>query len=329
MISEVQIPSGDMSHYLARELIPSNIMHSIQRTAGGAAEASSPVVALSHYPKVTRVALVVLWEHRRKLAGFLVMAEEFYDEDMARRQEKLAATPDMAAQRRSILDRLALEAGEHVLDVGSGNGIFAREILNIVGDQGRVCGVDSSAAMIEMASRICPQGRFMDGDATDLPFEDQSFDAVTASQLLCFVPDNDKAVSEMFRVLRPGGRAVILDSDWDSLVWNCRNLRLMDRAIRMLTGAYADAHVPRTLSRRLIAAGFEITDRRVHAVVNWERDPESYSQQTIGFIKAMTEASPEFAEEDWNIWIADQEAVAESGEYLFSLNRYIFSAAKP
>jgi len=257
------------------------------------------------------------------------MAEGFYNEDMARQQERLAATSDMVAQRRVLLDLLNLEAGERVLDVGSGNGIFAREMLNVVGKDGQVRGVDSSAAMVAMASRLCPEGRFLEGNATDLPVEDRSFDAVTASQLLCFVADNDKAVAEMFRVLRPGGRAVILDSDWGSLVWNCRNRDLMDRSISMLTGPYADAHVPRTLSRRLMAAGFEIAERRIHAVVNWEPDSDSYSQQTIGFIKPMMEAAPEFTDEDWATWIADQEATAKAGEYLFSLNRYIFRAVKP
>lgn len=257
------------------------------------------------------------------------MTEHFYDEDMARRQEKLASTPDMAGQRRAVLERLALEPGERVLDVGSGNGIFARELLEIVGSEGRVCGVDSSIAMIEMASSICPQGRFHEGSATDLPFEDHSFDAVTASQLLCFVADGDRVVSEMFRVLRRGGRLVILDSDWGSLVWNCRDRALMDRAIQMLTAPYADAHVPRTLSRRLLAAGFEILDRRAYPVVNWEPQPDSYSQQTVGFVQAMVESSPDFTGEDWNAWITDQQAVTAAGEYLFSLNRYIFSARRP
>jgi arsenite methyltransferase len=257
------------------------------------------------------------------------MTQQFYDEDMARQQEKLAATPDMLAQRRVMLDLLDLKEGEHVLDVGSGNGIFAREMLEIVSASGHVCGVDSAEPMVRMARGLCPNGRFLQGDATDLPVEDLSFDVVTASQLLCFVRDVDKALSEMFRVLKAGGRAMILDSDWGSLVWNCRNRALMNRVITMLTGPYADAHVPRTLSRRLVAVGFRITDRRAFSIVNWQPDPDSYSRQTMGFIKPMMAASDEFSENDWDAWDADQTATAEAGEYMFSLNRYIFTAAKP
>ena len=257
------------------------------------------------------------------------MMQQFYDEDMARQQVKVAATPDMVAQRRVMLDLLDLKEGEHVLDVGSGNGIFAREMLETVTDSGHVCGIDSAEPMVVMAAGLCPNGRFLQGDATALPVEDLSFDVVTASQLLCFVSDVDKALSEMFRALKPGGRLVILDSDWGSLVWNCRDQALMDRVITMMTGPYADAHVPRTLSRRLVATGFQITDRRAFSVLNWEPDADSYSRQTVGFLKPMMEASDEFTEEDWDTWDADQTATAEAGEYMFSLSRYIFTAVKP
>jgi arsenite methyltransferase len=257
------------------------------------------------------------------------MANDFYDEDMARQQERLAATPDMQSQRRIMLDLLDLKAGEHVLDVGSGNGIFAREMLEVLSKSGYVCGVDSAEPMVRMAKALCPGGEFFLGDATDLPIEDVSFDVVTASQLLCFVTDADKALSEMSRVLKPGGRLVILDSDWGSLVWHCRDEALMNRVITMLTGPYADAHVPRTLSRRLLGAGFQITERRSFSVLNWEPNADSYSQQTVGFIKPMMEASDDFTEDDWLTWDAGQKATAEAGEYMFSLNRYIFQAVKP
>jgi len=256
-------------------------------------------------------------------------SKQFFDEDMARQQERLAATIDMKAQRDILMELMDLQSGEAVLDVGAGNGIFAREIAERVGDGGQICGIDSAEPMITMSSAMCPAGEFLLGDATDLPVADGRFDVVTASQLLCFVGDPDRAVLEMYRVLKPGGRVVILDSDWGSLVWNCQNQDLMDRVIEMFTGPYADAHVPRTLSRRLVAAGFKMTDRRTHTVLNWQPDPESYSQQTVGFIKSMMRASDDFTDADWETWIADQQATAQAGDFLFSLNRYLFCATKP
>ena len=61
------------------------------------------------------------------------MEKQFYDEGMARQQEKLAATPDMVAQRQVMLNELRLKECGRVLEVGSGNGIFAREMLEVVG----------------------------------------------------------------------------------------------------------------------------------------------------------------------------------------------------
>jgi ubiquinone/menaquinone biosynthesis C-methylase UbiE len=257
------------------------------------------------------------------------MEKQFYDEDMARQQEKLAATSDMVIQRRFMLNQLRLKEGERVLDIGSGNGILAREMLEVVGESGHVCGVDSAEPMVSMATALCPNGQFLQGDTTALPVEDSSFDVVTASQLLCFVSAADMALSEMFRALKPGGRLVILDSDWGSLVWNCIDRSLMDRVFRLMIGAYADAHVPRTLSRRLTAAGFQITSRRSFSVINWEPGEDTYVKQLMGFIGPMMEASNDFTKDDWEAWSEDQKATAEAGEFMFSVNRYIFSAMKP
>lgn len=257
------------------------------------------------------------------------MAQEFYTEDMVRQQEKLALTPDIARQRKELLASLALRPGERALDVGAGNGIFARDMKEAIGAEGAIYGIDSSPLMVDLAAGFCPGGAFRQGDATALPHDDGAFDVVTASQLICFVPEPDAAVREMFRVLKPGGRAVILDTDWDSLVWNCRDEALMARAMALFRSPYADACAPRTLSRRLTAAGFGITERRSFTVLNWEIDPDSYAQQTAGFIKAMMADSEAFTDEDWERWSADQAAAAAAGEFMFSLNRYIFRAGKP
>jgi len=107
------------------------------------------------------------------------MTDQYWGEEKSREQAKAAATREMVAQRRAILDALSLDQGERVLEVGSGNGVLAREMLEIVGASGHVCGIDSSGPMVKLAEQICPNGRFIEGDATDLPVEDLSFDAVT------------------------------------------------------------------------------------------------------------------------------------------------------
>jgi arsenite methyltransferase len=258
-----------------------------------------------------------------------IMPEQFYDEAMAKQQEALAATPDKKRDRDIVLGKLALRPCESVLEIGSGNGIFCREMLDAMGWDGHVCGLDNAEPMIRLAKALCPQADFHLGSATTLPFDDARFDAVTGAQVLCFIDDQTAAVREMFRVLKPGGRLVVLDTDWRSLVWNCADQKMMDRVMKLFTSVYADAHVPRTLSRRLEGAGFRIRDRLSHVILNWSLTSENYAGQTIGFVRPMMEKSADFSDDDWTEWIADQKATNESGEYLFSLNRYVFCAEKP
>lgn len=99
--------------------------------------------------------------------------------------------------------------GERLLDVACGTGIVARKAVGMVGDAGQVFGLDLNPSMLEIAQRLEPLIEWREGSAVDLPFPDQSFDVVTCQQGLQFFPDRLKAVSEMRRVLAPGGRLAV------------------------------------------------------------------------------------------------------------------------
>ncbi len=259
----------------------------------------------------------------------MTASNHYYDADMARNQARLASTPDMAAQRRRMLECLNLQRGETVLDIGCGNGFFARDIAALVGQSGKVCGTDGSPDMIGMAREICPGGEFRACDATEQPFDDAMFDAVTATQVLCYVSDPGKAIREMHRLLRPGGRLVIMDTDWQSVVWNTADSELMRRAIRLVTSDYENAHVPRTLSSDLKAAGFHEIERSVFTILNWDRNSDGYAQVMAGSIRQLAEKSDNFSASDLARWEADQSEMDAAGTYMFSLNRYIFSTVRP
>ncbi|MEM7195719.1 MAG: methyltransferase domain-containing protein [Pseudomonadota bacterium] len=255
------------------------------------------------------------------------MGDEYYDEAVSLKQEVVARTPDMVRQRQAVMAALALNAGESVLDVGSGNGILAREMLNAVGPSGSVIGVDPAEPMIAMSRTLCPGATFHQGNASALPVASEAFDAVTASQVLGFVPDVDTALAEMHRVLRFSGRLVILDTDWQTLLWNCSDSELLEKVITELTSPYTSAHVPRTLSAKLVSAGFELVDRKVHPIVNWNLSEESYSAQLTSFLPTREEGNGRRIDLR-SAWNAEQTRMNNKGEYLFSLNRYIFTAQK-
>ena len=114
--------------------------------------------------------------------------------------------------KRQAMELCALRPGERVLDVATGTGDLAFMQAAAVGPEGQIVAVDSCAAMLEVARRR-QRGAvdFQEGDAMDLRFPDASFDVVTIGFGLRNVADRDQALREFRRVLRPGGRLMVLD----------------------------------------------------------------------------------------------------------------------
>lgn len=125
------------------------------------------------------------------------------------RQSSLGRITDTLEQAL-ILDLIGPPAGKHILDVGCGDGVLAVELAR---RGARVTGIDPSFDMIAAArERAAKQGKsvtFEIATAAALPFEAESFDAVTAVTVLCFIDDPGAGPKEMARVLRAGGRLIV------------------------------------------------------------------------------------------------------------------------
>lgn len=114
--------------------------------------------------------------------------------------------------KRQAMKLLALRPGERVLDVATGTGDLAFLEAAVVGPEGRIVGVDSCVPMLDVARRRrLGAVEFQEGDAMDLRFPDASFDVVTIGFGLRNVADRGRALREFRRVLRPGGRLMVLD----------------------------------------------------------------------------------------------------------------------
>ena len=128
----------------------------------------------------------------------------------------------LATAQQELMRHAALAPGERVLDVACGTGLTAVEAAGAVGPHGNVVGIDLSARMVDAArQRAVERGTAnvafarMDAESLDLP--NASFDVVLCELGLMYVPDPARALSEMHRVLRPGGRLVVV-------VWGDRSL---------------------------------------------------------------------------------------------------------
>ena len=130
---------------------------------------------------------------------------------------------DDPAQYRAVFDALAVGAGRRVLDVGCGTGGGVRALATRFPEVGRVVGIDKSETMIaEARARTEAAGahdspvEFGVADAHELPFPDGSFDAAFSLRVFEIVGEPRRALAEMARVLRPGGRIVVNGPDVDS-----------------------------------------------------------------------------------------------------------------
>lgn len=154
----------------------------------------------------------------------------------------------------------SLKEGEVVLDLGSGGGLDCFLAANKVGDSGRVIGVDMTPNMIELARRNAEKSgktnvEFRLGQIEALPVEDASVDCVISNCVVNLSLDKPRVFSEVFRVLKPGGRLAISDI--------CTKKDVPDdlrRSVMAYVGCVAGAVSADDYRRMLTEAGFDAID---------------------------------------------------------------------
>lgn len=245
------------------------------------------------------------------------------------------ATKQLRAWER---EQLSLSPGQRLLDVGCGLGDAALALSIDVGAQGEVVGIDGSEVMVAEARQratdaTCPV-RFTVGDAGALEEPDASFDAVRSERMLQWVPDPARAVAEMARVLRPGGRVCLTDSDWSTFVLDVGD---PDLARRVHDTFGVDRRRQTTVGGRLArlaeSAGLvplaETTATQIWS--SWDPDvssrPDGWAPMVV-IAESLVEAG-QLAVDEVDRFVETVEAAARQGRFTMRLTMHSLVAAAP
>jgi ubiquinone/menaquinone biosynthesis C-methylase UbiE len=260
------------------------------------------------------------------------MSQLDFDEETAKKLERMYLSRDVLRRRALVREALDAQPGERIVDVGCGPGFYVAELLEEVGSEGSVLGIDSARPMLAIAAKRCKGHTHVSlerADASSLPADDASFDAALSVQVMEYVADVGAALEEIHRVLRPGGRVVIWDVDWGTLSWYSSDPERFDRATKAFDKHLSHPRLPQRLTALLHSRGFHDVSMEGHVFATNAVDPQAYL--CIGmplffeFIAAQEEFGPVTAE----ALEQEQRELGESGEFYASVTQFCFTARRP
>lgn len=230
-----------------------------------------------------------------------------------------------------LIDPLDLLPDLSVLDVGSGPGYTALELGRRVGADGHVIGVDINETFVARANqRAQEQGllqvSFQKAAFPPLPFADGTFDRVFCKNVLEYVDSAEATVKEIARVTKPGGKVLLIDSDWDMLALDVSDEALHDRILRAVkTTATREPRIGRKLPHMGKAAGLSEITVKIFAnpdLNGWAMPMLEHSLYQYATV------SGEVNQAEAETWLGDIKARVQSGDYFFCLPQFVVSASK-
>ncbi len=234
-------------------------------------------------------------------------------------QRKIAECPEGMARRMAVFEALAVESGQAILDLGCGGGHLVREFALAVGASGRAVGFDMSADQLAAAREVCdglPAVELIEGDATDMAFEDGAFDGLASIQTLEYIPDVDRALAEARRVLKPGGKAALISVLWDHWRYHGAEPELNDRMLDAWRAHCPHQMLPMELPRKLAAAGFGGVLRKPIAFLNGALHENAYALWAAKLVAAFA-IGQGIAEEDAARWLEQLSEADREGRFGF------------
>jgi ubiquinone/menaquinone biosynthesis C-methylase UbiE len=246
--------------------------------------------------------------------------------------QRVAELVQQSKQRSYEL--MHIQPGGVVLDVGCGPGTDTIALAQLVGPTGQVVGIDFNATFLAQADERADQAgvrswvSHQHADATNLPFEANTFDACRSERLLQHLLHPEQAVAEMVRITRPGGWIVINDADWGTLSIDTPEIAIERRLVRLEADMHNNGYSGRQLYRLLKRQ--HLADIVIEMVPGYLTH-YALAEQVIGPAKLAQEALRQsvITEEEAQRWSASLAQADAEGVFFASITGVLIAGRKP
>jgi len=240
------------------------------------------------------------------------------------------AMPDIIEQWRAYFRLLELQPCHTILDVGCNTGDADRFLLRLYPYVKMVVGIDNSYSRVQRAqARILAeygpgtQCSFMQAPAECLPFPANSYDRVLCVEMLEWVDEPEDVLREVHRVLKPGGVALVIHTDFDTQVFSPADLGLHREVVHRFTDTGPDGTIGRMLTELCTTAGFDEVRPSVYPLINREFSSQMYSQQVFEMMVEWIGGADHKLYGELQKWKEELNSASESGRFFYSVNRNI------
>jgi SAM-dependent methyltransferase len=218
--------------------------------------------------------------------------------------------------------------GQRILDLGCGTGDDARALARLVAPGGQVIGVDNSEVMLAEArgrtQRLDLPLEYRLGDAQQLDLPDDTFDGARTERTFMHLEAPERALAEMIRVSRPGGKVVVFDFDWDTLVVDHPDGPLTRKVLDLMTDSLRNGRIGRRLPGMFEAAGLREIGVAPHTVLmQW-----AFFQQLFGGTLRRAREQGRLSESEIVSLLEPLDAAARSEQFFAALTGFIVAGRK-
>lgn len=251
------------------------------------------------------------------------------EEDQRELWERILTTRSEANYREFVIDQLDLRQTDSVLSVGCGPGFETKALAERIPEEGQITGIDLNEEVLAAAKDRCSEFShvsFKQGDITDLPVADESYDLAIAKQVLSEITDIDAALNELYRVIKRNGRVAVTAGDRRTHVKHTPTEQTQ-RADEIYRTAVAEQQLGTRLIGLLPEAGFRVEE--IVPCAKLQTEITDQVERGIEIQRQMLEESEDFDNAEIENWEQKLRSLDEADQFLSCGMAFLYVAQKP